>query len=242
MPHEGAILWQQFGAGSFPLENETAWPAQPHSIAIPNRAMREASSVGDLDSFFAIGEAWGHTVTRFLPADPLVMDIGCGCGKLARFLYLNPSLRYIGVDLFRPAIEWCQREFAQLAGDRFRFEHFDGVSTVYNPSGTVKATEYRLPALDKTVDAVVCASLFTHLLEPECKHYLSEISRVLRPAGCAIVSIHTQPPARQRFAGDARRIDIAESYFCELAEEAGLGLKQNLGLLYGQCALLLERP
>jgi SAM-dependent methyltransferase len=241
MPASGAVLWQQFDAANFPVDNEVNWPAQPFSIAIPNRVMREASSVADLDCFLIIGEAWAQTVARFLPANPLVMDIGCGCGKLARFLYLNPTLRYIGVDLFRPAIEWCQREFASLAGDRFHFEHFNGISAIYNPAGIVSATDYRLPAPDQTVDVVVCASLFTHLFEPECKHYLAEISRVLRPAGRAIVSIHNQPSAGERFVGDSRRIDIDESYFYELAKEAGLRLKQQLGPLYGQCALLLER-
>jgi SAM-dependent methyltransferase len=241
MSAERTVLWQQYDLRTFPLDNETAWPAQPFSIGIPNRAMREASSVGDLDSFFAIGEAWAQTVTRFLPDHPLVMDIGCGCGKLARFLYLNPTVRYIGVDLFRPAIEWCQREFATLAGERFQFAHFDGISTIYNPGGTINATDYRLPAEDHTVDAVICASLFTHLLEPECQHYLREIARVLRPAGRVIASIHNQPSAGQRFTGDARRIDIDEIYFGQLADRAGLEVKDQLGLIYGQYLLLLER-
>lgn len=132
-----------------------------------------------MDAFFAIGEAWAHVVSHFLPNDPLVVDIGCGCGKFARFLYLNPTLRYVGIDLFLPGILWGRKAFASLAGDRFRFVHFDGHSAVYNPSGTVKPSEYQLPCDNTTADTVVCASLFTHLLEPDCMHYLREITRLL---------------------------------------------------------------
>jgi SAM-dependent methyltransferase len=122
------VLWRQFGQTRFPLDNEMSLPPQPLALPIPNAALRESSAINDIGAFLAIGEAWAHVVSHFLPENPILLDIGCGCGKLARFLYLNPKLRYIGVDLFLPAIDWCRREFGALAGDRFRFEHFDGVS------------------------------------------------------------------------------------------------------------------
>ena len=63
----------------------------------------------------------------------------------------------------------------------------------------------------------ICASLFTHLLEDDCRHYLAEISRVSKPRGLALISIHNEPPHGERFAGDESRIDIEEAYFVELA-------------------------
>jgi SAM-dependent methyltransferase len=235
------VLWRQGELSNFPLDDEPAWPGQPFAIPVPNAKLREASSVEALDAFFAIGEAWAQMVSCFLPPEPAVLDIGCGCGKLARFLYLNPKLRYVGVDLFLPGIEWCRRAFAELAADRFRFEHFDGISPLYNPGGTIRAEEYRQPAEDATVDMVVCASLFTHLLEPECVRYLAEIHRVLKPGGRAIISIHNQPPAGASFSGDVTRIDIEEQCFLALAEKAGLRHKQTIGRVYGQQVFLLER-
>src|SRR5438105_1717677 len=139
-----SVLWRQF-SGNTPLDDEPKWPAQPFSLPIPNHVLREASSVSQMDAFLAIGEAWADLVTHFLPEDPLVLDIGCGCGKLARFLYLNPRLKYFGVDLFLPSIDWCRKAFETLGNNRFRFEHFDGYSAVYNPQGTVKPSEYSLP-------------------------------------------------------------------------------------------------
>ena len=177
------------------------------------------------------------------PARPgsTVLDIGCGCGKLARFLHLNPTLRYVGVDIFQPAILWCRRAFAHAA-DRFRFEHFDGYSALYNPGGTVQARDYRLPVDVASVDMVVCGSLFTHLLEPDAVHYLAEISRALKPGGQALVSIHAEPPEGQVYAGDEMRIDVDEGYFLQLCENAGLVSAERLGMVYGQLVHRLQRP
>jgi SAM-dependent methyltransferase len=236
---ETTVRWRQF-VGNVPVDDEAMWPQQPLSIPIPNAVLREASSVAQLDAFFAIGEAWAHAVTHFLPENPLVLDIGCGCGKLARFLYLNPGLRYIGVDLFLPGIVWCRKAFATVAGNRFRFEHFDGYSSVYNPAGKLKPSEYQLPSNGDSVDTVVCASLFTHLLQPDCVHYLGEIYRVLKPGGTAIISIHTEPGAGRKFSGDEARIDVDPSYFIEVANGAGLRLRQDVGVVYGQQVLVFE--
>lgn len=151
------VLWRQFGQSLFPHDNEMSLPPQPLALPIPNAALRESSAINDIGAFFAIGEAWAHVVSHFLPENPILLDIGCGCGKLARFLYLNLKVRYIGVDLFLPAIDWCRREFGALAGDRFRFEHFDGISAIYNPSGSIRPRDYRLPVM-------------TTRLTPSCAH------------------------------------------------------------------------
>jgi SAM-dependent methyltransferase len=169
-----------------------------------------------------------------------VLDIGCGCGKLARFLHLHPTLRYVGVDLFEPSIRWCRRAFAGSAG-RFRFEHFDGYSALYNPDGRLQPRDYRLPVDDASIDMAVCGSLFTHLLEPDAAHYLREIARALKPDGQALISIHNEPPPPEVFAGDETRIDIEEAYFLQLCADAGLGLAERIGVVYGQVVFRLRR-
>jgi SAM-dependent methyltransferase len=234
---ENSIRWREF---QVPLDDEPSWSGQPFSLPIPNAVLRAASSVEELDAFLAIGEAWAGLVTWFLPPNATLLDVGCGCGKLARFLYLNPSLRYVGVDLFLPGIVWCRKAFEPLASERFRFEHFDGYSPAYNPEGTIDPLEYRWPCEDRGIDVVVCASLFTHLLEPMCRHYLQEIRRVLRPSGRAILSIHTQPAVGTRFSGDESRIDADPEYFIAIAGQCGLRVLQIPGIVYGQLAIVLE--
>lgn len=215
-------------------------PLQPYGLAVPSYPLRTATGAADLNYWFGLGDAWAHMISRFLPASPTVLDIGCGCGKLARFLRLHPTLRYVGVDLFRPSIEWCRRAFADDA-DRFRFEHFDGWSALYNPDGVVQVREYRLPVDAATVDLVVCGSLFTHLLEPEATHYLAEIARALKPGGQAFISIHVEPPAGTAFAGDEARIDVDEAYFLDLCAAAGLESAERIGVVYGQVVHRLRR-
>ncbi len=220
--------------------DEQAFPAQPHSLPLPNEILREASSIGDLGSFYAIGEAWGHLVSKFLPENPAVLDLGCGCGKLARFLYINPKVKYTGIDIYAPAIKWCQRAFSS-ASDRFQFIHSDGQSDVYNPTGKIASTEHGLPLPDEAIDMTVCASLFTHLYEDAAKHYLSEIFRVTKPGGQAIISIHVEPEVGKLFSGDEGRIDIAPEYFEQLCKAAQMPVEERIGVVYGQTVFRLMK-
>lgn len=220
--------------------DEPQLPAQPSGLATPPYPLRASTGVGDLAMFLGIGEAWAQLVTQFLPDAPMVLDLGCGCGKLARFLHLNPRLHYVGVDLYAPSILWCQRAFA-AAGDRFRFEHFDGYSAAYNPRGRIRVSHYRLPMTDLSVDMVVCASLFTHLLERDAVHYLTEIARVLRQDGQVLVSIHNQPERGKAFSGAESRVDVDEAYFLKLCAAAGFECAERIGLVYGQVVHRLRR-
>lgn len=243
-PEGGAATlgtWLDYPRDTLHLFDEPALPLQPHGVPVPSYALRTSAGTGDLAMFLGIGEAWAQLVSRFLPSTPVVLDLGCGCGKLARFLHLNPQLRYIGVDIFLPSILWCRRAF-EASADRFRFEHFDGRSETYNPGGSVATTAYALPAEAGGIDAVVCGSLFTHLFEPDAIHYLREIARVLRQGGCAFISLHTDAPAGQTFSGNEDRMDVDETYFLGLAAAAGLIHDRHIGLVYGQAVHLFRKP
>jgi SAM-dependent methyltransferase len=235
------IRWQRIDQTEFSQDVEQHYRGSPFSLPIPNETMRAGSSIGDLGSFYSIGEAWGHVVSYFLPKDPVVLDIGCHCGKLARFLYLNPTLTYIGFDVFLPAIEWCTREFGPLVGDRFRFVHADVHSEMYNPRGKIRWDVFRFPVEDASIDMAVAASLFTHLYEPEARHYLRETFRVLKKEGKALVSIHIDVKRGQTYSGDVTKIDVDPEYFVGLAEKAGLVLSTVVGNVYGQHLLLFEK-
>lgn len=222
--------------------DEPTLPLQPRALAVPNFALRANSAGGgDLGYWFGIGDAWAHVVSRFLPPEPNVLDLGCGCGKLARFLALIPGLRYDGVDIFLPHILWCRRAFAELGG-RFNFHHFDGYSDEYNPQGSVQTVDYALPADAGSVDMVTAHSLFTHLYEAEARHYLEEIARILKPGGRAVISLHTEPPEGQIYVQSHNRSDVDLGHFLAMASAAGLDLHDKVGVVYGQTAIVLGRP
>jgi SAM-dependent methyltransferase len=101
--------------------------------------------------------------------DPKILDFGCGCGRMVRFLN-QASACDINPDL----VSWCQRNLPKI-------------DTRPNNSRPP------LPFSDKFFDLVYCMSLFTHLPEKLAQIWLHEIHRVLKPNGLAIITTHGIP-------------------------------------------------
>ena len=117
------------------------------------------------------------------------LEIGSGMGRDAFHLLdvLGPSGRYVGIDVQRESIVWCQKNISRDHAN-FRFIHFNAVHELHNPLGMATTIEYPLPAADRSVDRVAMQSVLTHIFEDEVVHYLREISRVLKPDGLAYVT------------------------------------------------------
>jgi SAM-dependent methyltransferase len=144
-----------------------------------------------------IGKAHVEKYERYvgLFRDMVILDLGCGIGRDAFQLvdYLSESGQYIGIDVTRDSILWCQKNITPKY-PQFAFHHADAVNELYNPFGTLTSQECRLPADDDTVDRIVLASVFTHLLEDEVIHYMQEFRRVLKPAGRVYASFFLYSP------------------------------------------------
>lgn len=214
----------------------------PGVVPLPPPEMMATSGAPSVENYLVVGDAWSQTVSRRLAPGSTVLDMGCGCGKTARMLACHPHIaRYVGFDVLPECIDWCRRYIAPLTAGRFEFLHFDIFSAEYRPDGKLRASEFGFPASDGTIDVAFAASLFTHLLEPDARHYLVELRRVLAASGKAIVSIHIDPPPGQRFAGNEARVEIAPDYFLELVRDAGLVVSERIGDLCGQEAFVLAR-
>ena len=113
-----------------------------------------------------------------------VLEVGCGVGRDAIPLIqvLGPEGSYLGVDITRPSVSWCQDNITVRHPNAI-FEHFDIYSKMYNPSGTMSASEVSFPIEDGRIDRIILQSVFTHMFEREIVHFLSEFRRVLRPEG-----------------------------------------------------------
>jgi SAM-dependent methyltransferase len=129
--------------------------------------------------------------THFLQAgvcrfDSNIVDIGCGCGRYARFLrdYQYKSQRftghYVGIDVDTEMLAWCSQHFD---GERFEFRRSSHGSRAYRTPGESSSTYYEIPIANDTVDFVFSTSLFSHLLEAELVNYCRESYRVLKPGG-----------------------------------------------------------
>jgi SAM-dependent methyltransferase len=206
---------------------------------IAGYTLRATVSSASAAGYFFIADAWNAVLSRFLKADSTVLDIGCGCGKMARNLVYHPYVkRYIGFDAYRRSIEFCQEHIAPRTNERFEFHYIDVQTQAYNPHGTVRGDEVVFPAADASVDFAFAASLFTHLAEADCKRYLQEMRRVLAPGGIVLPTIHVEPASGSKYSGNEIRIDIDPDYFIQLATDAGLRLVQPIGAVCGQEAFL----
>jgi SAM-dependent methyltransferase len=230
----------QFDPRAIRPESHDKYPRWRYVAPLPSAELMGTVGAADIENFFVVGDAWSQVVTRLATPAARVLDVGCGCGRIARFLLNARELRYVGLDIMRPSIEWCREHLAPLAAGRFEFHHVDAYSEHYNPLGRLRASEVRFPCADASVDLAFGASLFTHLLEDDAKHYLAETRRVLRPGGRALYSILAPAGGDTALAGREDRIEISADYFAAMAAAAGLAVKERLGELCGQETLLLE--
>ncbi len=121
-----------------------------------------------------------------------LLDVGCGCGRLAYTFATDRRLRdlgleYTGMDADRRAVRWCRRHITPL-NLRFGFYHADLRNAYYNPEGQLEPATYRFPHPDGSFDLILLTSVFTHLLEDGLRRYLAELRRMLAPGGVAYAS------------------------------------------------------
>jgi SAM-dependent methyltransferase len=148
-------------------------PAVPEPDA---ELMRRVSLSSDAATFrrtgYCIAAQMLREVRRQLPgvAAPRVLDWGCGSGRATRFLpILWPALRIAGCDIDAEAVAWCAANLPGMAFD---------ATAPYPP----------LPYQDGAFDAVLAASVLTHLAAPLQRQWLHEIRRVLAPGGVLVAS------------------------------------------------------
>jgi SAM-dependent methyltransferase len=219
-----------------------AYPCNKYLMPLPNDRMMLHVGAPNVENFFAVGDAWAHVLSRFISPSATVMDAGCGCGRTARFLALNANMcQFIGFDVIKPYVDWCQHFFGAAYPGRFQFHHLDVKSERYNPTGVIAGRDARFPAGAGTVDLFYAGSLFTHLFPEDAKGYAVEIARVLNNNGHAVVSFHDAPSVGEKFTGDEHQADYAADYFVELMEDAGLTVVEDLAQLCSQRTYVLVK-
>jgi len=127
--------------------------------------------------------------------DSCLLDIGSGYGRLAYGLRdTGYQGRYLGFDILRKHVQWCQKHLGD--GDRYRFRHLDVLNDRYNPTGTIPADNVRFPCRNESQTFLALFSVFTHFYEADIRRYLAEFRRVLVPGGTAAATFFLYDDAR----------------------------------------------
>lgn len=142
----------------------------------------------DLDDYLASANVDRSDLEAVTPFDDktLVLDIGCGYGRLATAFADTPQ-GYVGVDVsFKRHLIACST-FAPYSN--CLFAHIPMENARYNPGIIIDPSTFRVGLPDATFQAAACISLFTHM--PYAEHviyYLREIARLVSPGGALLTT------------------------------------------------------
>lgn len=114
-----------------------------------------------------------------------VLDLGCGCGRLARWAPVEPG-RLTGMDIEPRLVRWC----AENLPGRWKTVRLGAA----------------LPTADGEFDLVYACSVITHLRRDTAGRWLAEVARVLEPGGRALITFHDERhPQAAAVLDDLRR-------------------------------------
>ncbi len=156
----------------------------------PPRKLRDVGG-DDLADFEKTGKEFVGYFRELCGLQPSehVLEIGSGSGRIALALaeYLAGKGSYAGVEVTHPSVEWSKENITSRYPN-FKFLHADLYNKRYNPGATLSAKDYIFPFAAECFDFVFLTSVFTHSLPEDTEHYVSEISRMLKPGGRGLLT------------------------------------------------------
>jgi SAM-dependent methyltransferase len=208
--------------------------------------------VGPLGSFESSGAEFMSYLRLLagLRPDERVLDIGCGCGQMALHLedYLDQQARYVGVDIHRPSISWCQKKISTRRRN-FEFAHIDVRNEAFNPRGVHRAEAYQFPFEAGSFDLILLKSVFTHMRPDEVNNYLREVARLLKSNGRCLATFFLLNDEQARLAGEGvndlkfERGEGVWRYRYEHSPESAVAFDERyLMQLLAENGLVLKRP
>jgi SAM-dependent methyltransferase len=153
---------------------------------------RRAYGKKDLERFWTEGERDLDRIFELLEleltGDEVVLDIGCGVGRLTRVLAGRAKEVY-ALDVSREMLARARHHHASL--DNVRWLEGDGTTLA--------------PIPDATIDACVSHVVFQHIPDPAVTlGYVGEMGRVLRPGGWAAFQVSNDPSVHRPRERDRR--------------------------------------
>jgi SAM-dependent methyltransferase len=162
-------------------------------LPVPPEGLRVwAGPFSDADLFTESGKEMVQSFIALcgLKPDARVLDVGCGCGRIAAALgtYLSEG-RYDGFDVAAPLIDWCRQELEPRL-PQFHFHLADAVHAAgHNPAGNKSARGLEFPYPDNVFELAILASVLTHMLPDAIENCVRQTARVLISGGSAFISV-----------------------------------------------------
>ncbi len=225
------------------------------------------SFVGGAETFEEAGRFFLEDFLRLglVGVGTRILEIGCGCGRVAASLARDERLKawgvsYRGMDVDQASIAWCAEHISEW-NPRFHFYHANCHNPSYNRTGRVPVDSYSFPHAKESVDLIVLTSVLTHVLPNELIHYLAEMARMLAPDGVVYASFFLSdtlmevatrrhafsfPVKREHYAVNredfpTNAVAYEERYVRKIAQEAGFEVWDPVR--YGsQDIMLLTKP
>ncbi|MBI1176479.1 methyltransferase domain-containing protein [bacterium] len=125
-----------------------------------------------------------------LSKESRVLDVGCGPGRLLTGIihHLGGIRRYVGMDVYEPAIEWLQNNVAPETPSA-SFHHLAFHNARYNPKGSARTVALPKP---EEFDCIVLFSVFSHMVLNDIGLYLPFLKSVLAPAGKIYLTVFVE--------------------------------------------------
>jgi SAM-dependent methyltransferase len=99
-----------------------------------------------------------------------ILDWGCGCARVARFVTEFAPRKLAGIDIDPDNIQWCKKNIAQAEFHRIDLD---------------PPTRFA----DESFDLIYGISVFSHLSEADQDRWLAELQRITKPDGAVLMSI-----------------------------------------------------
>jgi len=149
-------------------------------LPVPPLALRvRVGGWEETDHFLGVGRKIGWDLNKLLKGIDKnlnsfnnILDFGCGCGRVLRFLKPIEGQTIKGSDIDSESITWCQQNLGTIA--TFKVNH----------------DLPPLPYPDASFDFIYSISVFTHLPEDMQFQWLEELNRVLKVGGFLITTAH----------------------------------------------------
>lgn len=170
-----------------------------------------------LHNLMSILARHGQTLTDF----HAVLDFGCGCGRVTRFVaYERCRAEITGCDIDPEAIAWCQKN-------------------INTANFLVSPFRPPLPFADNQFDFIYSTSIFTHLSEKDQFLWLAELSRVAQPGALLILTTQSKNESYSRLPEETKRNLAASGFFYdetnvyfERTQSYGFEFPKDLKLTY----------